>query len=282
MHTTKEGELTIVAKKPSAAAKNVGRRDLASQDKSSLPIYHQLYTILRQDITDGVYPEDQPLPTEMALSSNFNVSRVTVRRALDMLEREGLVIRRQGIGTFARPPEESSAAGRLSGLIENLITLGIETTAELLAFDDQAATPPLVAKTLKITPGGPCLYIQRLRCHKSKPVSLTAMYLPQAFNRIISRTQLDDRPVVRILEQAGIIPASAEQTISAIAADDQVASRLNVATGSPVIRLRRTVFDHEGKPILYQQSLYNPDRYEYYMLLSRDNSSARPQWRHLG
>lgn len=281
MPATKEGELTIVAKKP-AAAKNVGRRDLASQDKSSLPIYHQLYTILRQDITDGVYPEDQPLPTEMALSSNFNVSRVTVRRALDMLEREGLVIRRQGIGTFARPPEDSATAGRLSGLIENLITLGIETTAELLSYDDNAPTPPLVAKTLKIAPGEPCLAVQRLRCHKDKPVSLTTMYMPQEFSRIVTRTQLDDRPVVRILEQAGMIPSSAEQTISAIAADDQVASRLHVATGSPIIRLRRTVFDHEGKPILYQQSLYNPDRYEYYMLLSRDNSSARPQWRHLG
>ncbi|MDA5192882.1 GntR family transcriptional regulator [Govanella unica] len=264
------------------ADKAVGRRDLAARDRSSLPIYHQLYTILRQQIIDGAYAEDVPLPTEMALSGNFNVSRVTVRRALDMLEREGMVMRRQGIGTFAVPVDESTSSNRLSGLIENLITLGIETSAEVLAFDPKSPVPPLVANTLKIPKSGRCLSLMRLRRHKGKPVSLTTVYLPESFGEIITKKTLDDRPIVRILELAGIIAANAEQTISAIAADEQVAARLDVSTGSPVIRLRRTVFDYDGKPILYQQSLYNPDRYEYYMLLSRDNSTARPQWRHLG
>jgi GntR family transcriptional regulator len=259
------------------------RRRLGSKQTTSLPVYHQLYVVLRQQITDGAFPPSAPLPTEMALSETYDVSRVTVRRALDMLERESLVVRRQGVGTFpAAQAAQQEAPARIAGLIENLITIGLETTAKLLAYDPRAPMPAFVAAALQLAPDARCLRLQRLRRHKKKPVSLTTVFVPPAFASHIDRKSLDDRPVVRILEQAGIRAVSAEQSLSAVAADDQAASELGVAIGSPLIRLRRVVFEKGGAPLLYQQSLYNPDRYEYYMLLSRDNSTARPQWRHLG
>ena len=260
-----------------------GGRGALSKDGSSLPVYHQLYVVLRQQITDGAYSPNTPLPTEMALSAQFNLSRVTVRRALEMLEREGLVVRRQGVGTFPAPQEGGGAGPqRLSGLIENLITIGVETTAQTLAFNPDTLLPPHAAGALKLPAGSRGVWLERLRSHKDKPVSLTGVYLAASYGPLLDGQMADDRPVVRILEQAGIIAVSAEQTISAIAANDHAAEKLGVAIGSPVIRLRRTVFDREGNPILHQQSLYNPDRYEYYMLLTRDNSTARPQWRHIG
>ncbi|MFV3073719.1 GntR family transcriptional regulator [Niveispirillum fermenti] len=260
-----------------------GGRGSLSKDVSSLPVYHQLYVVLRQQIIDGAYSATTPLPTEMALSAEFNLSRVTVRRALELLEREGLVVRRQGVGTFPAPQEGgASSPQRLSGLIENLITIGVETTAQTLGFDADILLPPHACAALKLSAGSRGVWLERLRSHKDKPVSVTGVYLPAGSASLLQGKTLDDQPVVRVLEQAGIIPVSAEQTISAIAANDHVAEKLGVAIGSPVIRLRRTVFDRDGKPILHQQSLYNPDRYEYYMLLTRDNSTARPQWRHIG
>lgn len=266
------------------AAAETGRRSLRSDATTSLPVYHQLYTILRQQIKDRVFATDKPLPPEMQLASTYDVSRVTVRRALELLERERLIVRKHGVGTFAAPEGEGETAGggRVSGLVENLITLGLETTARLLAFDADAPTPGVVATALNLPADARTIRIERLRLYKGKPLSLTQVYLPQHLRTHISEAMLDDRPVMRILEVGGIRAQRAEQTMSAVPADDDAASKLNVNIGAPLIRLRRTVFDEHGLPFEHQQGLYNPDQYEYHMLLTRDNSSARPQWRHIG
>ena len=255
---------------------------MGSDHTTSLPVYHQLYTILRQQIKDGAFDQNRPLPPEMALSKTYEVSRVTVRRALEMLERESLIVRRHGVGTFASPPAEDGGTGRLAGLVENLITLGLETTARLLSFDTAAPAPAVAAAALNMKPGDPAVRIERLRFYKNRPLSLTNLYLPPRLADRISEADLDDRPVMRILEATGIRAMRAEQTMSAVAADDEAANKLSVSIGAPLIRLRRTVFDDSGEPFEHQQGLYNPDQYEYHMLLTRDNSSSRPQWRHIG
>lgn len=271
-----------LTKAPKDASGEIGRRRLGSAQTTSLPVYHQLYTILRQQIKDGAFGQSTPLPPEMTLSRTYDVSRVTVRRALEMLERENLIVRRHGVGTFASPPEVEGGSGRLAGLVENLITLGLETTAQLIAFDADAAIPATAAAALNLTPGSAAIRIERLRFYKSRPLSLTTLYLPPHLADSIRESDLDDRPVMRILEATGIRATRAEQTVSAVAADDDAANKLSVAIGAPLIRLRRTVFDETGTPFEHQQGLYNPDQYEYHMLLSRDNSSSRPQWRHIG
>jgi GntR family transcriptional regulator len=260
-----------------------GRRELGSSETTSLPIYHQLYVILRQQIKDGAFDSKVPLPPELTLCKTFNVSRVTVRRALQMLEREQLIVRRHGVGTFAAPEAARGVQPvRIAGLIENLITLGLETTAELLLFDPEAPLPAPVAAALNAKTGEPGLRIERIRRYKALPLSLTNVYLPSRIAPLVTREAIDDRPIVRILEAQGLRALRAEQTISAVAADDDAAKKLSVSIGAPLIRLRRTVFDQDGIPFEYQQGLYNPDQYEYHMLLTRDNSSNRPQWRHIG
>lgn len=260
-----------------------GRRELGSSETTSLPIYHQLYVILRQQIKDGAFDAQAPLPPEMTLCKTFNVSRVTVRRALQMLEREHLIVRRHGVGTFAAPDAANGVQPvRIAGLIENLITLGLETTADLLSFDPRTPLPASVAAALNAKPGELGLRIERIRRYKALPLSLTNVYLPGRIAPLVTREAIDDRPIVRILEAQGIRALRAEQTISAVAADDDAARKLSVSIGAPLIRLRRTVFDQDGAPFEYQQGLYNPDQYEYHMLLTRDNSSNRPQWRHIG
>lgn len=267
-----------------AATAETGRRSLRSDATTSLPVYHQLYTILRQQIKDRVFATDKPLPPEMQLASTYNVSRVTVRRALDLLEREALIVRKHGVGTFAAPQGEGEAAGgaKVSGLVENLLTLGLETTARLLAFDTDAPASVMVASALNLPTDGRAIRIEQLRLYKGRPLSLTQVYLPQTMAAHINEAMLDDRPVMRILEAGGILAQRAEQTIGAVLADDDAAGKLNVNIGAPLIRLRRTVFDEHDQPFEHQQGLYNPDQYEYHMLLIRDNSLARPQWRHIG
>jgi len=258
-----------------------GRRRIGTEANTSLPVYHQLYIILRQQIKDGDFPPNAPMPTEMGLCSRFNVSRVSVRRALEMLERENLIVRKHGVGTFAAP-EEADAPSRLTGLMDNLITLGLDTQAKLLSFESPTPLPSFAAGALGVAPNSPGARIERLRFYQNKPLSLTTIYLPPRVADLLSPEKIEGRPIMQALEAAGLKPLSAEQSLSAVTADDYAASMLSVPIGAPLIRLRRRVLDSDGSAFEFQQGLYNPDQYEYHMLLTRDNSSTRPQWRHIG
>ena len=275
-------ELRVSEKSKARAVDLGGRRGIGSESSTSLPVYHQLYIILRQQIKDGAFPPDAPMPTEMALCARFDVSRVSVRRALEMLEREGLIVRRHGVGTYAAPAS-AEPASRITGLMDNLVTLGLDTQATLLAFEEAAVLPNVVTSALGLEANARGTRIERLRFYQSKPLSLTNIYLPPQHAALVTPANIEGRPIMQALEAAGLRPLSAEQSLSAVTADDYSAAHLDVPIGAPLIRLRRRVLDREGCAFEFQQGLYNPDQYEYHMLLTRDNSSVtRPQWRHIG
>lgn len=261
------------------------RRSLKAAGLShSLPVYHQLGSILRQQIKDGAYTPDKAMPSEMQLSADYDVSRVTVRRALELLEKEGRIVRRHGVGTFVSLPLNGApqSSSRVSGLVENLISMGMDTTAKLLEYKAAMVPPAQVAQALGLQSEDTVLKMVRLRSHRGATLSVSTVYLPHSVSHLVQEHMLDDRPVVRMLEDGGIRPYRAEQTMSAVPADDTVAQWLGIGISMPVIRLRRTIFNDQGQPIQHYVGLYNPDNYEYHMMLTRDNSSERPQWRHIG
>jgi GntR family transcriptional regulator len=259
----------------------IGRRQIGSEISGSLPVYHQLHLIIGQRIRDRVYEPGALLPPEFVLAGQFGVSRVSVRRTLALLERDGLIIRRRGVGTFVATQSDKTA-GTIAGVIDNLVTIGLETEARLLEYGDDPAPPAFVAGTLNLPPACLPIRIRRLRSHRGSPFSLSTIWLSPATAALIDPETLGDRTTVAALEAAGIRSASAEQTIGATLADHEVGALLDVALGSALVLLRRTVRDVANAPLLFQQSLYRPDRYEYHMLLTRDQSTARPRWRHVG
>ncbi len=246
--------------------------------------YHQLYLLLRQQLKDGAYAYPTPLPSELSLCQTHDVSRVTVRRALKMLEDDGLILRRHGIGTFAASADNAPAspAPPLVGVVENLITLGLETTTNLVAIDNKAELPRNISDALKVVPGTKGVRLERVRYFKDEPFSHSVLYLPPTFAKKITANKLENQPIIRLLESFGAVPADAEQAISAGVADKYLAAHLSMPVGAPLIRLRRIVHDMNGEVLVYQFSNYNPDKYEYHMTLSRDNGSNRPRWRHIG
>lgn len=276
-----------VSPKPAPAAqasppgrKRGGRRQLGSGTATSLPAYHQLHLVLSQRIREGLYPPQSRFPSELDLAARYGVSRVTVRRALAMLEEEGLIIRRRGAGTSVAP-RRAAASGPIVGEVENLITIGMDTEARLVSQRTIRDAPPHACVALGMDAEGPLVELVRLRLHEGQPFSLTTVYLRPADAALIDPAHLGPSPVIAALEKAGLRSATAEQTISATLADDRSAALLDVPLGMALVRLRRAVFDADGRPLLFQQSLYRPDRYEYHMLLTRESSAGQPRWRHI-
>jgi len=230
-----------------------------------LPKYHQIYLVLREQLREGRF--DDGLPGEMALMGQFGVARVTVRRALSQLAEEGLIQREPGRGTrpiAARAQEVQMQAStmatgqqaRLTGLLENLVTMGMRTKVKVLSVERLRA-PVDVAAALKLH---------------------SAELVPDSISAGFGKRELAQKPILVLLEESGVKVGRAEQTISARLADVGMAQHLDVSVGSALLAVRRLIYDEDDRPVQWLHGLYRPDRYEYQMQLSRVGSIDAKVW----
>ncbi|MCZ7562577.1 MAG: GntR family transcriptional regulator [Burkholderiales bacterium] len=242
-----------------------------------LPRYHQVYLVLREQIVDGRFESAKPLPGEHELAGAFGVSRVTMRAALDRLVAEGLIERQRGRGTFARAAHARPAVrADLSGLLENLVALGLKTSVRLVELAAIQA-PADVAEALGIAPGTPVQKAIRVRSLKGAPLSHITTFVPLAVASF-DRRALSARPMLALLEDAGIEVASADQALSAKLADHAVAPLLEVGLGAALLAVTRVVYGADGRAVQLLRGLYRPDRYEYHMHLTRSGGDTPRIW----
>ena len=242
------------------------------------PLHHQVYVVLRQQIEEGQYAGDKPIPSEHELSQFFNVSRITIRRALDRLKQEGFVSRTRGRGTFAQVPQAPQAiSANLRGIFENLVAMGLRTRVKLIEFGYVPA-PPVIAQKLKLQPGARVQRAVRVRYHENVPFSHLTTYLPEEIGKYCDERELSDTPLLLLMERAGIKVSAADQSVSAKLADTMVAPLLGIETGSALLWVKRTVFDQNDRPVEYLHALYRPDIYEYQMSMSRVEGENAALW----
>lgn len=245
-----------------------------SHAPGAVALYHRVYTVLRERIVAGQYPAGRPLPGEIELAAAFDVSRVTMRRALDELVREGLIERSRGRGSFPRPAASSApVAGTISGLLDNIIAMGLKTSVRILALETIAA-PPDVAAAMALGAGEKVQKAVRVRSLDGAPLALMTTFVPQAVASF-TRRQLAETPMLKLLEAAGIGVAHADQTLSAQLADAGVAPLLDVGYGAALLAVTRLVRDDTGRAVQLLRGLYRPDRYEYRMSLDRTGDATR-------
>lgn len=273
---------TVKAKASSRAPKNQKASFGDGEEghsRAGVPVYYKLYVLLAQKIRDGELGPGEPLPSESEMTAEYGVSRVTVRKALNQLEKEKLVIRRRGARSCVAPREEEETPPLIRGPIDNLLTRGLAAQARNLEAGWKVPTLHAL-EALRLPPNTECFRVVRLRMHDDAPFSYSRVYVAPKSAEPLADVPLGNDPVLVHLERAGFRASCADQSISATLAHDPAASALGVPLGSALIQLRRTVFDADGEPCIYQVSLYRPDKYEYFMRLSRESATMRPQWRH--
>ncbi len=264
---------------PGTAAPGTNREPAARIDgRLPTPLYHQIYTILRNRILDGEYPKGSLLPGEAELTRTFEVSRITAKRALNELAAEALVVRERGRGTlvvFDAPnaPVQSS----VEGLIENLLEMGLKTEVEVLDFAYVEATAE-VARALGCEAGAMVQRATRVRRLDGAPFSHLTTYVPEDLARSYSRDDLAATPLLSLLERCGVEVSSANQTIDATASRLANAAVLAVEVGAPLLAITRVVYDQQDRPVEYIKALYRPDRYRYQRRLNRISDAERRRW----
>ena len=250
-----------------------------------LPKYHQIYLVLREQLIEGAYRDG--LPGDFSLMHQFGVARITIRKALSQLVDEGLIIREPGKGTRAVVPSRSNPRApasqtqlkqaKLSGLLENLVRMGLNTQVEVLSV--QMLTPPEeVRNELQISSHGTAQKAVRVRSTEDGPLSYITTWVPADIAKNFGKSELQKKPILLLLEEAGVKVARAEQAITAKLADSVVAQHLDVQVGSALLGVKRVIFDEDDRPLQWLTGLYRPDRYEYQMQLSRVGSIKAKVW----
>lgn len=242
-----------------------------------VPRYYQVYVVLQQRIREGEWVTEAPMPTEQEFAVTFGVSRVTIRKALNMLEEEKLILRQQGRGTFALPPPRNNNRANFSGFLESIVDVELRTKVRVLTFD-KVALPEDVAELLDCARGATGLKIVRVRSDNDAPFSFTVCYVPEPEADLITQELLGNRTVLSTLAAAGVVAATAEQRLSATVADVDIARHLRIEVSAPLIKLTRIVRNEDRRPIELIRALYRPDKYEYRVNLSRDRGGAAPHW----
>lgn len=217
--------------------------------------YYRLYELLSAALEDGTLPPQRAMPSEPELCLRHRLSRTTVRRALDRLQREGRIIRRRGSGTYAAPQRTTPRfCLELDALPAALGTLQARTTAT--TFFARAAVPAALAA---LAPGiGARTYrLERLRCIQGEPLALTVTWLGEPFGPRSPRHIQRQTSIVTLLAAP---TAAVRCSIGTIAADADAAGALEVPLGSPVLRVRAVLSDAAGNPRAVLESLCRSDR----------------------
>lgn len=251
---------------------------IQASEPARTPLYHQIYTVLRQKIVEGSLKNGALLPGEMDLAELYGVSRITAKRALDELARDGLVLRERGRGTsVSHAAQAGPMRASFEGQMEDLLAMGLETDVALLEFGYGPATLD-VANALALTPGARVQHSVRLRRAQGGPFSHLTTYVPAEIGELYGEKDLASRPLLAILEECGLSVASAEQTITATLADAVTARRLETVVGAALVQVERVVLDTDGRPVEFITALYRPDRYQYRMTLNRSETGTARVW----
>jgi GntR family transcriptional regulator len=236
---------------------------------SSPTLYTKVEETIAAEIADGEYRPGDQLPTEVELLQRFEVSRITVRRAIQNLVQRGLLEIRRGRGTFVLEPRIEAELTKLSGFVEDMSAAGRKASARVLSQSVVSATA-LIAERLQLSRGTRVMRIERVRLADGQPVSFDQSYLPLALGRRIVRNDLRMHPIFTLLEEKYNVPLlEADYALEAVAASKAVAEALQVTVGTPIFQIERTSRTTNYEPIDYEVLSYRGDLVRFVTKLLR-------------
>jgi GntR family transcriptional regulator len=241
-------------------------------------LYATIEEAIAREIAQGEYRPGDQLPTEDSLLERFQVSRITVRRAIQNLVSRGLLEIRRGLGTFVLAPQIDAELTKLTGFVEDMNAAGRKATARVLSQSAVSASAR-VAERLQLAKGTRVMQIKRVRLADGMPISLDETYLPLPLGKQIVRNDLRLHPIFTLLEEEYGVPlVEADYELEAVIATKAVADALQVRVGSPIFQIQRTSMTTGNQPVDYEVLSYRGDLVRFVTkLLRHPGSSAGSQ-----
>lgn len=236
--------------------------------RSPLPLYHQLYQILLHRIEAGEWKPDEAIPTEKELSQEYDVSRATVRQALQQLVSDNCLYRRHGLGTFVAKPKMRHGPQRPFGITGYLRAHGLQPGWHLLGMG-KVIPPRPVAVALGSASNEEVLEIRRLRLADDEAIGVHTVYVPFPLAERIRPDHMiqGDSSLYYLEHILGVTLSESHRIIQAVPCDEDDAELLNSSTDCPLLIVLRITIGADGRPLEYLRAAYRGDSFEYYVHL---------------
>lgn len=233
--------------------------DIILSRVSPVPLYHQLSGQLEDAIRTGVLPKGSFLDNELDLADRWQVSRPTVRRAIQSLVDHGLLVRRRGVGTQV-VSDQVRRPFKLSSLYDDLTDSGRTPVTTVLTLERRLA-PDRVADALGIPVGTEMVFIERCRAAGPQRIAVLRNWIIVDAAGHITPEQLAENGLYALIRERGVRPHSAKQTLGATAANAVDAAILGISVGAPLLTMQRAMHDDTGRAIELGDHVYDAAHY---------------------
>jgi len=211
-------------------------------------LYVKVRETIRDQIQSGILEPGHKLPSEDELAAKFGVSRMTVRQGISDLTEEGMLYRRQGIGTFVTQFHVKRDHDRLTDFLETPILEGFDAKIKRLSREVVPAKL-MIAKELALQENEPVVRIQSIRLTNDVPVTLYDEYIPYKLRPELLMEDLKSHAAWYILEESGLVIKRAVQVIEARGAEERIAQLLDIEEESPILFKNRVIYAEDGTPV---------------------------------
>jgi len=228
---------------------------------SRVPRYHRIAEALRERIRVGELPSGARLDNQRQLAKSFGVTLMTLRQALELLEREHLITRRHGLGTFVAAPSIDYDILQLRRFAGDLSAKGEHVATRLLGTRF-AKADRRVAEALGLAGRPRVLVVERLRLVDAHPMSLQRSFLPSPLGDEVVRADLALTPLHQVLEfKLGVVITRASETVSAVRLGRRESRDLGCRAGEPAFESERVSYDAGGAPVVFDRAFIPGDRF---------------------
>jgi GntR family transcriptional regulator len=234
----------------------------------TIPKYYQVKKAIVEKINNEEFKIGEMIPSERELIAMFDVSRITVRKAVEELVQEGYLVKVQGKGTFVKDDSEGQSLFSITSCTQDIIRLGMVPTRKVLSAELIPADKARI-RNLNLFPGDKVFRLQRIYYADGEPINYTTTYLPGKFFRNIEKNDFSTVSLYETIEKIyGVEIVRAKRTIEAVLAHDEIPRYLQVDDGIPLLLFRCTtwgIVNGRVLPIETFKCFYRSDRFRFYI-----------------
>jgi GntR family transcriptional regulator len=235
---------------------------------SPVPIYHQLEEYIKQQIETGILREEAVIPSEREFAEVFQISRMTVRQAINNLVLEGYLTRQKGKGTFVSKKKVEQELQGMTSFTEDMLSRGMNPSSTLLSFQIIPADKN-TAIDLKIEENDSVYKIKRIRLADGAPMALETAYIPVEIVPGLTEENSNLSLYQYIEQHLSLSISEATQEIEASIADSDDAETLEINIGDPILLIQRISYLQDGIPFEIVKSTFRADRYRFVHTMKR-------------
>jgi GntR family transcriptional regulator len=241
--------------------------------ESNIPLYFQLVGIIKRNIAAHILSPGDMLPSETELCKSLSISRTTVRLAIGSLVEEGLVVRRQGLGSFVAEPKVRRKSENVYSFTSEITAMGLPPSSTILEFDVIKPTPDIVEMLELHSDQIPVYRFTRIRRVNNEPLMLETSFYPQYIYPHLTRELLETHSFYSLLFETGLVPDSAIDSYDAVKLSHDEAHLLGCKSGSAAFFHQRRTRTEQGEFFEFTQSLIRGDRVRLDVVLQRNGVS---------